>query len=300
MPRRGESGFLDCVHELKRDGQRPDYARGEIGYTLGSMRGTDADGVRRRVLVSQAYGLLMLQSDRPYLTPVPDRDAKVDAILAAMDTLFFDPRLGLALFTTPIANTPESVAYVGRMGVVPAGCAENGEYHHAQVFMHRYRLLGRPADSDAVWRHFQPILSPLRGASLGGPFDAPCTSYVADRDDPHFGRCMYSGLSGSVDWIVEFLQDLAGLRLSLHDDRFPAVSVAPHLPAAFEGEYCLERLLHVALPGGGYRKIPLRVDIRRAPRGAGTRYSINGRAVPRPELRSLHGLREVRIEVIAE
>ena len=64
------AGFVGWIHERNADGSTPDYARGQIGYTLGSMRSRDFDGVNRRDLASQAYCLQMLLTERDYLSPV--------------------------------------------------------------------------------------------------------------------------------------------------------------------------------------------------------------------------------------
>lgn len=288
------AGFVSNIHELNADGSRPDYARGERGYTLGSMSGSDFDGAPRRDLTVMAYGLRMLQTDRPYLTPVPDAAAKIAAILRTCDELMFAPQLGLRLFSLPIANDETARRLVGRMGIVPAGCAENGEYHHGQMMMHRFRLL-LPGQCDAAWRQFTPMVSAMRDAGLAGPFEMPSTSYASDADDPHFGKGMYFGLSGSTDWIVEFFQHMAGLDLALHDDRLPAVRVTPRLPAALGGELTLRRLIHVALPGGGYRSLPLELRIHRTDGRSGASVTINGRPAQTAEVARLDGFDRLTI-----
>jgi hypothetical protein len=296
-------GFLDCIHELRSDGTRPDWRRGETGYTLGSMRGRDYDGRRRRVLASQAYGLMMLTTDRSWL-PVPEgRDAMVAGLLRTVDRLFHRPELGLMLFSTPIANTKRSVELAGRMGVLPAGCAENGEYHHAQVMMHLFRL-GLPGQADTAWRQFRAVISATRGDGLGGPFDMPATSYVAADGDPHFGKGMYFGLSGSTDWIVDIFESVAGLELNLHDRRQPAVRVNPRLPAALGGEVRLRRIIHDADGRGGFRRIPVEIVVRRAGGGkrgapAGRSVLINGQPADRAEVTSLRGLKSLKVEIIS-
>jgi len=298
--RRGLPGaFLCAIHELRRNGTRPDYARGETGYTLGSMRGRDFDGANRRELLTQAYGLKMLLTDREYLEPVPGAQTLVREILATTDNLLFDDRLGLRLFNPPIANGELSRKLVGRMGVVPAGCAENGEYHHAQAMMHRHRL-SYPGQADRAWAQFRRIVSAMRDESLGGPFEMPCTSYASDRDDPHYGKGMYFGLSGSTDWIIEIFQAVAGLKLSLHDDAQPALKVTPQLAAEIGGALRLRRIIHVARPGGGYRRIPFELNISSEGTGNAlreTRVTINGRRAEAAELWSLEGVQRVDMTI---
>ncbi|MFH1021994.1 MAG: hypothetical protein V1809_01230 [Planctomycetota bacterium] len=255
------AGFVACVHEFHRDGSRPNYKKGEVGYTLGSLRGTDFDGAARRDLTAQAYGLRTLLVERDWLPAVPDAPRRVRELLAATDSLLFDERLGLKLYSTAIANSPDALALVGRMGVLPAGCAENGEYHHAQVMMHRVRMTV-PGEADRAWGQFKKMVSAMRDETLAGPFEMPATSYASDSADPHYGKGMYFGLSGSTDWIVDLFEAVPGVTLSLHDDRRPAVCVKPRLPASLGGRLVFRRLIHVAKPGGGYRVIPLRVEIR--------------------------------------
>lgn len=290
------AGFIAVIHELRADGSRPDYSRGERGYTLGSMSGSDFDGVRRRDLTVLAYGLRMLQLERGYLTPVPGAAAKMKAILKTCDGRMFAPKLGLRLFAPPIANDEIARQRVGRMGIVPAGCAENGEYHHGQIMMHRFRAL-LPGEADQAWRQFKPIVSATRDAGLAGPFEMPSTSYASDEADPHFGKGMYFGLSGSTDWIIDFFQHIAGLELALHDDRLPAVRVTPRLPGELGGELTLQRLIHVACPGGGYRQVPLTLRIRKADARHKPATFINGRAVATPDVATLEGIRTLEIEV---
>jgi hypothetical protein len=234
--------------------------------------------------------------ERPYLTPVPDAAARTAAILRTCDDRMFAPKLGLRLFAPPIANDAAARRLVGRMGIVPAGCAENGEYHHGQMMMHRFRAL-IPGQADMAWRQFKPIVSAMRDAGLAGPFEMPSTSYASDEADPHFGKGMYFGLSGSTDWIVEFFQHIAGLDLALHDRRLPAVRVAPRLPAELGGELTLRRLIHVAIPGGGYRRIPLTVNVRNAGAGQKPSVVINGRPAATAEVATLDGLDELVIDV---
>ena len=294
------AGFIDCIHELKRDGSRPDYSKGEIGYTLGSMRGKDFDGARRRVLSTQAYCLEMLRIRRDYLEEIEGAEEMVRKLLRTVDDLFYDPKVGLVLFTTPIANNSRAVAYVGRMGILPSGCAENGEYHHAQMFMHRFRL-NIPDQADQVWEQLKPILSATRDDSIAGPFDMPCNSYVADRADPHFGKGMYFGLSGSVDWIVEVFQKIVGIELALHDEGQPDVRISPNLPREIRETFTFKRVIHVAQPSGGYRSMPLTIDIQRSGDGkmlSDTLVRVNGRQQDAAEIWCLTGVKKLNIEII--
>lgn len=301
-PRGGKkfhAGFLDCIHEFRTDGSRPDYARGQTGYTLGSMAGRDFDGLDRRILGPQAYGLNMLRTQRNYLTPVDGADAMAAAVMRTMDELFYHPKLGLLLFTTPVANDQRGVDFVGRIGMFPVGCGENGEYHHGQVFMHRFRL-DVPGQADTVWKQFKPIMSALRDESVAGPFETPCTSYASDRTDPHFGKGMYFGLSGSIDWIMETFARMAGVRLALHDDRLPDVRIDPHLPAALAGRMTFRRIVHVATGPGRYRKVPLTVSLDR--KGSGRvrerLITVNGRKAGAAEVRSIGRAEAVEIEIV--
>lgn len=288
------AGFVNLIHEWRADGSRPDYARGGRGYTLGSWSGSDFDGARRRDVTVQAYGLRMLQVERSYLAPVPDAAGKVAALVNTCDRFLFAPKLGLRLMHPPVANDALAQRLVGRMGIVPAGCAENGEYHHGQMMMHRFRLL-TPGQVDRAWAQFKPIVSAMRDASLAGPFDMPSTSYASDAADPHFGKGMYFGLSGSTDWIVEFFQHLAGVELALHDERQPAIRIAPRLPVELGGELTLRRLIHVARPKGGYRQVPLTLRLRPARAGETPGVTLNGRPSPVAEVATLDGVERLEI-----
>jgi hypothetical protein len=299
-PRGFRAGFIDVIHEFRKDGRRPDYRKGQIGYTLGSMKGRDFDGIPRRELASQAYCLQMLITDRDYLTTPKGRDEMVRKMLTATDGLFYDRRLGLVMFSAAMANSERTRRLVGRMGVLPAGCAENGEYHHCQVFMHCYRL-GVAGQADTVWRQFKPIMSAMRDESLGGPFETPCTSYTSGKGDPHFAEGMYFGLSGSVDWIVQIFQKVAGVELNLHDDGRPDVCVTPRLPKEAADTLTFRRIIHAAQPEGGYRKLPFTLDIRR--QGAGGRLKetvvkVNGKRAAAAQVKDLAGLRRVTMEIV--
>jgi len=234
----------------------------------------------------------MLQLPRDWLEPVVAAGRMIAAILRTCDRLMYAPTLGLRLLHPAIANNAEAVRLVGRMGVLPAGCAENGEYHHGQMMMHRFRL-AQPGQADAAWSQFIPMLSATRDEGLAGPFEMPSTSYASDRDDPHFGKGMYFGLSGSTDWIIEYFQEMAGLELALHDPRRPALRVQPRLPTALGGEMNLRRILHVA-QRGGYRRIPLTVAIRK---GKAARVRINGTVAAEAVVTSLDGIDQLEIVI---
>jgi len=290
------AGFIGTIHELKRNGKRPAYKKGELGYTLGSMKGFDFDGEKRRVLTVQAFCLEMLRIERNYLAPVPERDRKVAALLQTVDQVMYDPKLGLRLYNIPIGNNQIALDYVGRMGVVPSGTAENGEYHHAQAFMHTFRM-DVPGQVDKAFQQFKPMMSALRDESIAGPFETPCTSYVSDPDDPHFGRAMYFGLSGSTDWIVEIFNKIAGICFNLHDDRLPAVSVRPNLPKALDHSLIFRRIIHFSTGAGRYRRIPFTLSIQ--PKGmvpAGI--CINGVVSEKAEVKSLEKMKELKIEIV--
>ena len=220
-------------------------------------------------------------------------------LLAGVDAALFDERLGLRLFHPPMANNPRTLALVWRMGILPAGCAENGEYHHGQVMMHRNRI-GIPGQSGRAWDQFGRMISAMRDETLAGPFETPATSYASDAADPHYGKGMYFGLSGSTDWIVEVFSQVAGVELALHDDRRPALRVAPCLPESLGGRLSFRRIIHQARPGGGYRKIPLGVEVSTrgsGPKVLGTEVTLNGRRVPAAEVARLDGLREINLTV---
>ena len=294
------AGFLNCIHELKIDGSVPDYASGEIGYTLGSLKGRDFDGLKRRELNCQAYALEMLLTQRSYLMPVPDTDEMVSKLLRTVDQMFFDEKLGLVMYTKPIANNANSIATCGRMGVLPSGTAENGEYHHCQVMMHRYRL-SLPGQADVVWKQFKPMMSALRDESIAGPFETPSTSYVSDKDDPHFGKGMYFGLSGSVDWIVEVFQQLTGLSFALHDPNQPALRVEPELPAVLDHTLTFRRIIHAATGPGAYRQIPLQVKILREGKGKKLLekiVTVNGERRAKAEISKMDGIDKVDVQII--
>lgn len=261
----GNGCFIDCIHELKKDGTPPNYASGELGYTLGSMNGRDFDGVPRSVLTTQAFCLEMLTIERDYLDEPADKNKLIHAMLQQVDETLFRPDLGLLLFSQPIPNTREAVSLVGRMGILPSGCAENGEYHHAQMFMHTFRL-SIPHQVNTVWEQFKPMLSVGRDESIGGAFDMTSNSYASDEADPHFGAGMYFGLSGSVDWIIEFIQKISGLHFALHDDSQPDLRIEPILPDELQSQFVFKRIIHKR-DADGYRQIPFTVRIEHTGEG---------------------------------
>lgn len=293
-------GFIDCIHEQHLDGTAPDITRGERGYTFGSLSGSDFDGLPRRVLTAQAYGLALLSTRRPYLHTDPYAAHKIAALLAGVERLFYSPQLGLRLLSAPVANNEWAVRYVGRLGLLPPGCAENGEYHHAQTLFHRFRL-DLPGQADAVWAQLIPILSVSGGATHGGPFDLTCNSYASDPADPHFGKGMYFGLSGSIDWLIEIVQKFAGVTLNLHNPSQPAVRIEPCLPAALQGELIFKRVIHRATETSGvFRQIPLTVCIRPAGVGEPPTVRINGQLAACAEIPDLRSYSQVDVEIIQE
>lgn len=263
MPNTEQSGFIDCIHELKKDSTHPDYANGEIGYTLGSVRGTDFDGFPRRILPVQAFCIKMLNTKRSYLEEIHDADEIILMVLKMVDKMFYRKELGLLLITPPVANSMESQTLVGRMGVLPCGCAENGEYHHGQMFMHTARL-EIDGETNKVWQQFLPMLSVMRGREIAGPFETPCTSYCSDANDPHFGKGMYFGLSGSVDWLIEFIENVVGLELKLYETDAPIIKLSPRLPSKLSDGIIYHRIIHVHNKQSDYHKVQLTVKIRRA------------------------------------
>ncbi|MCX7591306.1 MAG: hypothetical protein N2255_06725 [Kiritimatiellae bacterium] len=293
-------GFIDSIHELRADGSVPDYEHGETGYTLGSWdKRREFDGRQRRVLTTMAYGLAMLQVERDFLAPVLDRERRIKALLKTVDTKFYDPKLGLRLYTTPIANDEQSRKLVGRMGVLPCGCAENGEYHHAQAMMHFFRL-GVDGEKDRMWSQFSPMLSAARDETLLGPFETPTTSYASDPEDPHFGGGMYFGLSGSVDWLVEIFQRIAGITLNLHDSSLPAVVVKPCLPSALKNTLFFQRIIHMWNGEGAYRIIPLSVRIRPGRPHEKAKIKLNGREVHSASIACLGDVTKLEFEFVME
>ena len=276
------AGFVDSIHHLRQDGSRPRHAQGELGYTLGSMRrDREFDGLPRRVLTSQAWGLGMLLAERAWLPKLADAERMATDLLRTVDRLFYHEKLGLKLYTTPLANNRRTLELVGRMGIIPSGCAENGEYHHAQAMMHFFRLR-RPGEVGTVWRQFKPMMSAFRDAGLCGPFETPATSYASDPADPHFGAGMYFGLSGSTNWIVDIFERIAGLELNLAATRGPVVRFAPLLPPEAKGEMTFRRVIHVCTGPGRYREVPLELTVRSS--RSGIACTVNGRAVSKPEV----------------
>ncbi len=210
----------------------------------------------------------------------------IAALLANVDRHCYSPTNGLNLYAPPIANTEKACRLVGRLGMLPPGCAENGEYHHAQVMMHYFRF-GVPGQADTAWEQFKPVLSSARGPELCGPFDQTSNSYACDPDDPHCGAGMNFGLSGSMDWMFELLESIAGLKLGLHDAGLPDLRIEPVLPAAFRGSYSLRRVLHKADGRGGFISVPLSLTIAPAAAGEAPGVTINGRPAARAEVLDL-------------
>ncbi len=291
------AGFIDSIHELKKDGKAPKLAKGEIGYTLGSMNPKrEFDGVPRRVLTTMAYGLRMLTAEREYLKPLPDRQAKIKALLKTVDELAYQKDVGLKLYTTALANSTTTLRYVGRMGLLPTGCAENGEYHHAQSFMHRFRL-DVPGQADRTWSQFREILSVTRDGKLMGPFDSLTNSYASDPSDPYFGAGMIFGLSGTADLAIETAEKIVGIDLDLVDERRANLRITPTLPKHFEQTLSFQRVIHQCVSKGKYREIPLHVNIRKAGRGETAGVSINGRAAAKAEIANVSGFKKIDVEI---
>lgn len=287
-------GFVDYIHECKKNGRKPSRRRGETGYTFGSMRGSDCDGAKRRALLVQAWCLEMLRMDRPYLTPVKNRESMVRSTMDTVDRLLYDKTLGLRLFAPAVANNEVSLKYVGRMGILPPGTAENGEYHHGQIMMHCFRMRV-PGQTDTAWKQFRPVISAMRGTDLKGPFESPASACASDRGDPHFGAGMYFGLSGSVDWIVEMFEKMAGVQLNLHNPDLPGIVVEPNLPAEFQDQFVYKRTIHVCTGTGQFRKIPLTVKIEKAPKKPFVR--VNGRPVAKASIGDLSEFRQILVEI---
>lgn len=255
-----ENGFIDAIHEHRTDGTTPDYSAGEKGYTLGSMRGTDFDGKCRRVLTPNAYGVFCLSTNRDYLDEIYDAKKMLQGIFTSVNDSF-DVILGLPLYTYPVPNNEISVALVGRMGVIPAGTAENGEYHHGQMFMHYFRSL-IDGEKNNAFRNFIPVMSASRQDNfLGGPFDMPSTSYASDKNDPHYGMGMYFGLSGSAVWIIEYFEKMIGIELNLASTNKPDLEITPRIPDDLKGNFKYHRIIHRSIGPGIYKKIPLQIEI---------------------------------------
>jgi hypothetical protein len=288
-----EGQFVDAIHELKADGTMPTYTRGETGYTLGSRRAErEFDGTLRTVLTPCAWGLALLQTTASWLAPLAQRDAMIRTLLANVDRHCFSETNGLNLYAPPIANTDKACRLVGRLGMLPPGCAENGEYHHAQVMMHYFRF-GVPGQADVAWAQFKPVLSSARGPELCGPFDQTSNSYACDPDDPHCGAGMNFGLSGSMDWMFELLELIAGLKMALHDPAQPDLRIEPNLPASFRGQYSLRRILHKADGRGGFVAVPMNVTIAPVATGETVGVTLNGQPVARAEVANVAAHRQL-------
>lgn len=293
----GTMGFIDSIHELKKNSKKPDLKKGELGYTLGSYIGSrEFDGRQRRVLTTMSWGLAVLLEKKDYLSPVENVEFKINELLKTIDRLFYDPKLGLRLYTIPIPNNAEARSLVGRMGMIPAGCAENGEYHHAQIMMHVFRSTIQ-GQADSAWSQFKPMISATRDESICGPFETPTTSYTSDPDNPHFGKGMYFGLSGSVDWIINFFQNVAGIQLNLHDSNQPSVSVNANLPEILKGELSYKRTIHLSVGANKFKKIPFHLEVSNRSSGKPT-YKINGKVVEKLEVNNLAKVSEIKMEII--
>jgi hypothetical protein len=252
--------FIDSIHEFRADGSVPDYAAGELGYTFGSSEGRDSDGKARRVVTSNAYGLLMLRISRKNLDTPPDATRMITGLLDQADALWND-KLGIPLVSYPVPNNPQALRCVGRMGMLPPGTAENGEYHHGQIFMHSFRSRV-PGEAANAFRALAPVLSVKRAdGSLGGPFDAPANSCASDPEDPHFGMGMNFGLSGSTAWLVEYFENLAGIEISLADPANQHVKILEEQPD-FPGDLDYQRVIFRYRAPGNYEKIPLAITQR--------------------------------------
>jgi len=287
-------GFVEYIHELNADSSIPNYCNGEKGYTLGSMKGTDFDGINRRLLTSQAWGFCMISTERDYLTTVPEKEFMQNEISLTLDNLFYDEQLGLKLFSMPVANSKKTIDFVGRIGIIPPGTAENGEYHHAQTIMHLFRIMV-PGNADVVWRQFKPIISAMKSNSLNGPFEAPSTSYAADPKDPHFGAGMYFGLSGSMNWIIEIFEQIVGLELNLYDSALPDLKISPNLPSVLGNQLKYQRIIHYCCDGV-FREIPFSLILDNNETDI-LEISINGKVSEKPEISSLENIQKLDIVI---
>ena len=271
--------FIDSIHEFRADGSAPDYASGELGYTFGSSTGRDSDGKARRIVTSNAYGLLMLQISRKNLDAPPDAEGMIARLLEQADALW-NEKLGIPLVSYPVPNNPLALRCVGRMGMLPPGTAENGEYHHGQIFMHCFRS-HVPGEAENAFRALAPVLSVKRAdGSLGGPFDSPANSYASDPDDPHFGAGMNFGLSGSTAWLVEYFENLAGIEISLANPANQHVKIREE-PTDFLGDLDYQRVIHRHCSPGDYEKIPLTISRRNG------KVFLNGAECPPGSLHSI-------------
>ena len=137
------------------------------------------------------------------------------------------------------------------------------------------------------------MLSIARGPELCGPFDQTSNSYACDPDDPHCGAGMNFGLSGSMDWMFDLLEMIAGLKLALHDPGQPDLRIEPGLPSSFGGRYCLRRILHKADGRGGFVAVPLNVTITPVAAGETAGVTLNGRPVTRAEVADIAAYRQL-------
>ncbi len=287
------SGFISYIHEFNLDGSVPDYKTGETGYTIGSMLGKDYDSIARRELLANAYGMEMIAVERSYLQPVPGKKQKINDILNMTDHLLSDEVLGVKLFSHPIANNEGAIKYCGRMGMIPAGCAENGEYHHAGHMMQYFRW-GIEGQVEWAWKYYKPLLSVYRNEYLNGPFDMLANSYASDGKDPHFGAGMLFGSSGSIDWMVEIIERAVGLELNLFDSKAPELQIIPRLPKDFGNTVEFRRKIHF-LRKDKFVEVPLRIRIKKDKAEQSQSVIINGKKTIRPQIKSLQNMEYVDI-----
>lgn len=291
----GTKGFLDSIHELTISGKTPNYKKGQTGYTLGSFdKSREFDKRQRRVLTAMSWGLNLLNTERPFLSSIKDKDKMIQSLLKTIDNHFYEAQLGLKLYTIPIPNNHDARFLVGRMGIVPSGCAENGEYHHAQIMMHCFRSKIKSEINNA-WKQFKPMISATRDETLCGPFETPTTSYTSDPQSPHFGKGMYFGLSGSVDWIINYFQQMAGVKLQLHDNNKPDVVIEPHLPSELKNTLSYQRIVHLNKNGKGYKRIPLRLEVK--PTTDKPKILINGKISEMAVIQDISKYSQVNVEI---
>ena len=240
----------------------------------------------------------MLMLDRKYLTPIENKKEIIQKLLRTIDRLFFDPKLGLLLLSKPVPYTHRNGELIGRLFITPPSCAENGEYHHGQMFVHMPRLQ-ISGEANTVWKQFLPTISAMRDEKIGGPFESACCSYQSEKQDPHFGQGMYFGLSGSIDWLIEFYQSMAGLEINLVDPQKPDIRINPKLPDILQGALTFKRVIHVA-EAGGYRQIPVTLEIKREGNGkkpTGMKVWVNEQEMPTPEISDVKMYHSVNILV---
>ena len=141
-----------------------------------------------------------------------------------------------------------------------------------------------------------PMLSAMRDASIAGPFETPCTSYVSDPTDPHFGKAFYFGLSGSIDWLVDIFQKMAGITLNIHNPAMPDLIVKPTLSNALKGEMTFKRIIHKSIGNGKYKTIPLTVEIKPCGNSAPS-VIINGKKQEEAQITSLENIKKIVMKI---